>query len=361
MGLINVRHFVVTMRMDSAEGLIVDDVFLNETKELNIQLTDVVRVNALAVPAKRDLKYRVLRHELRMLLSFMHEKPGMPLRLREEEFSLSAGHVKRFVSESFGMGMLTAAIQSHFGWKPDSRSLENFDILPTQLAGDYPSHGVRPDLLFFFEEDGNPWRLAGEARGRSAKPPKGPNPTQAQRDRLNELVKWSWINNSHRITMTWAYTGSNPVQVDFFEIHPITKYNLDLALEKIIHYPQIQGRVPLAAIGQQAENRAATLTSQLYESAPEPLHMRPLYGSHVRGDWIPADLVAQTDVHLLLGVLDKPLPTEQIAAIRRRQRSSPDILDQDPVQISITQRLLVVIARGSVAPPSWSDVTDRLQ
>ncbi|MGD0377931.1 MAG: hypothetical protein ABSB01_25575, partial [Streptosporangiaceae bacterium] len=74
---------------------------------------------------------------------------------------------------SFGMGMLTTAVQSHYGWQPSKRSLANFDVLPTGLADLYPSYGVRHDLLFDFNEGKSQWRLAGEARGRSAKRPQG--------------------------------------------------------------------------------------------------------------------------------------------------------------------------------------------
>jgi hypothetical protein len=44
------------------------------------------------------------------------------------------------------MGMLTAAVQSHYGWQPSERSLANFDVLPTRLANLYPASGVRPGL-----------------------------------------------------------------------------------------------------------------------------------------------------------------------------------------------------------------------
>src|SRR5258706_13973250 len=103
--------------------------------------------------------------------------------------------------------MLTAAVQSHYGWNPDERSLANFDVLPTRLADQYPSSGVRPDLLFDFNEGNDQWRLAGEARGRSARRPQKGSVSRGQRRRLNELVEWSGWNDLHRGTMTGGYTG----------------------------------------------------------------------------------------------------------------------------------------------------------
>jgi hypothetical protein len=129
----------------------------------DIVLADVVEVNALAVPADRDLTYRVMQHELRLLLSFLVDMPGSPLIVRHTEFRASSGHVKRFISESFGLGMLTAAAERHYQWKLNSSDLHNFDVLPAKVAAQYPSSGIRPDLLFEFNLQGHGKRLAGEA------------------------------------------------------------------------------------------------------------------------------------------------------------------------------------------------------
>ena len=118
------------------------------------------------------------------------------------------------------MGMLTAAVQSHYGWQPSERSLANFDVLPTRLADLYPSYGVRPDLLFDFNEGENRWRLAGEARGRSERRPQSVVISAEQLERLEQIVAWSGRNDQHRVTMTWAYSGSDRVQVDLFDIQP---------------------------------------------------------------------------------------------------------------------------------------------
>ena len=359
MGVIDIRRLAVTTYFDASGQLLVGNVQPVAEGELEVRLTDVVRVNALAVPAREPVKYRVLRSELRLLLSFLLDRPGRSLAMRTEDFKASAGHVKRFVTESFGMGMLTAAVQSHYGWQASERSLANFDVLPTGLADLYPSYGVRPDLLFDFNEGEKRWRLAGEARGRSAKRPQGTITSAEQRERLEEIVGWSGRNRQHPVTMTWAYSGSDRVQVDLFEVQ--------LPLEALPHVdvsPPEADRFAdevLSVVEVRAEDRATALTAQLYDSAPEPDQARPIFGSHVRGDWVTADLLAPSDLHLLLGVLDHPLSPEDIRTIRRSRDASQRTRDQDPVQIDILQRILIVIARETTSPPEWSEVIDRLQ
>lgn len=359
MGVIDIRRFAVTTYLDAWGQLMVTDVWPEAEDELEVQLADVIRVNALAIPVKGAVNYRVLRSELRLLLSFLMDRPGRPLTMRADDFKASAGHVKRFITESFGMGMLTAAVQSHYGWQPSERSLANFDVLPTRLADIYPSSGVRPDLLFDFNEGEERWRLAGEARGRSAKRHQGTAISAAQRNRLEEIVAWSGRNHQHRVTMTWAYSGSDQVQVDLFDVRPL--YEMPPHADAS---PAGAGLFPdemLSTVEERAESRATALTSQLYDSAPEPDHARPIFGRHVRGDWVTADLLGTTDLHLLLGILDQPLAPENIRSIRRARDASPRIRDQDPIQIAILERLLVVIARETTSPPDWPEIIGRLQ
>ena len=258
------------------------------------------------------------------------------------------------------MGMLTAAVQSHYGWQPSERSLSNFDVLPTRLADLYPSHGVRPDLLFDFNEGeeplasrgGSPRAVSETSSGRLASP-------RSNGSAFEEIVAWSGRNDRHRVTMTWAYSGSDQVQVDLFDIRPP-----DEALpqaEPPLAEAGLFAEETLSAVEERAEDRAMALTAQLYNSAPEPAQARPIFGSHVRGDWVRADLLAPSDLHLLLGVLDHPLPAENIRAIRRGRDATPRTRDQDPVQIAILQRILIVIARETSSPPDWSEIIDRLQ
>jgi hypothetical protein len=358
MGVIGIRRFGVATYFGSVGQLLVGDVWPEAEDQLEVQLADLIRVNALAVPARASVKYRVLRSELRLLLSFLLDRPGRSLTMRTEDFKASAGHVKRFITESFGMGMLTAAVQSHYGWQPSERSLSNFDVLPTRLADLYPSYGVRPDLLFDFNEGESQWRLAGEARGRSARRPQSASISAEQRKRLEEIVAWSGRNDRHRVTMTWAYSGSDQVQVDLFDIQPPDEVppQADATLAEV----DLFAEETLFAVQERAEERATALTAQLYDSAPEPAQARPIFGSHVRGDWVTADLLAPSDLHLLLGVLDHPLPAENIRTIRRGRDASPRTRDQDPVQIAILQRILIVIARETPSPPDWPEIIDRL-
>jgi hypothetical protein len=218
---------------------------------------------------------------------------------------------------------------------------------------------VCPDLLFDFNEGENLWRLAGEARGRSAKRPRGVAISAGQRKRLEEIVGWSGRNDQHRVTMTWAYSGSDRVQVDLFEVQSPTEAlpSANVGLAKADLFADEM----LSAVKERAEGRATALTAQLYDSAPAPDRARTIFGSHVRGDWVIADLLAPSDLHFLLGVLDHPLSPENIRTIRRARDASPRTRDQDPLQIAILQRILIVIARETTAPPAWPEIIDRLQ
>jgi len=91
--------------------------------------------------------------------------------------------VKRFISESFGLGMLTTAAERHHLWELKDSDLHNFDVLPAKLAAQYPGSGIRPDLLFDFTSQGQKQRLAGESRGRSSARPVLPA-SKSQRERL---------------------------------------------------------------------------------------------------------------------------------------------------------------------------------
>jgi len=133
MGMIDVRRFTVATYFGDSGDLEVEDIWLADEDTWDIDLAEVVKVNALAVPADRKLTYRVMQHELRLLLSFLVEEPRSPLTLRHADFQASSGHVKRFISESFGLGMLTAAAECPFPLL--ARSWLSAEVLP----------GLRPD------------------------------------------------------------------------------------------------------------------------------------------------------------------------------------------------------------------------
>ena len=116
-GMIDVRRFAVATYFGDSGNLEVADVEQVDEATWDINLAEVVQVNALAVPADRELTYRVMQNVVRLLLSFLEDEPESPLTLRQGGFRASSAHVKRFVSESFGLGMLTATAEHHHRWK----------------------------------------------------------------------------------------------------------------------------------------------------------------------------------------------------------------------------------------------------
>jgi hypothetical protein len=366
MGLIDVRRYSVTTYVDRSGGLAVGDVELAEESEWDINLAQVVEVNALCVPAKRPLTYRVMDNELRLLASFLLDKPGAPISVRHQEFKASAGHVKRFVTESFGLGMLTAAVERHYRWKLKESDLANFDVLPSKYKDEYPASGIRPDLLFDFTSQGDEKRLAGEARGRSERRPKSPG--RDQRERLGQIVAWSGRNDFHPVTMTWAYSGADKIEVDFFDIqdtedaHEASESDLeyveDLALSSVR-----PDDIPIPILRQRGLERTAAIADELYETPPQsaPEGAQRIFGRNVRGEWTTADLVAPSNLRLFLGVLDQAVDQRQAGAPRRAPNTPSQVRDADPIQIALTQRILVVIARDYPQEPDWSEVTRRIE
>ena len=365
MGMIDVRRFTVATYFGDSGDLEVEDIWLADEDTWDIDLAEVVKVNALAVPADRKLTYRVMQHELRLLLSFLVEGPGSPLTLRHADFQASSGHVKRFISESFGLGMLTAAAERHHGWKDDS-DLYNFDVLPAKVAADYSGSGIRPDLLFDFTDPGHEKRLAGEARGRSSARPVHPV-SKDQRDRLADIVAWSGVNYLHPVTMTYAYIGAANAQVDLFDItlpdHLPASSEIVIADEGDVvttrtgrHFER------LTSIRPRALERAREIADQLYATAPQgvPGPARSVYGQNVRGSWATADLIAPSGLRFFLGLLDQPLTPEQAGAPRRRRNAARQ-RDADPIQVAASGRILAVVARDATQDPDWSEVTSRIE
>lgn len=364
MGVVDVRRFGVATCFGKLGELEVADIQLVDEDAWDINLAEVVKVNALTVPADRELTYGVMQHELRLLLSFLMEAPGEPLCLRHAEFRASSGHVKRFVSESFGLGMLTTAAERHHGWKLHG-DLYNFDVLPVGIAAQYSGSGIRPDLLFHFATQESEDRLAGEARGRSCARPILFPTSKDQRDRLADIVGWSGVNDLHPVTMTYAYTGAVNAQVDLFDIAAPVDSETDLefvgadAESLVTRTGRRFGRV--SYIRQRALNRVGEIADQLYATAPEgPSGLRrTVFGHNVRGSWAAADLIGPTRLRFFFGLLDEPLaPAEE--AVRRR-RSNPRTVNADPIQLASTGRILVAVARDAAQDPSWSEVTSRIE
>jgi hypothetical protein len=382
-GHVDLRLFTFGYARGSDGEWAAADVEFVDEQRMPVRIADVVEVNALAVPLRAPANYDVMQHELRLVLSYLPDNAGGPLSLRKTEFKASSSHIRRFVTESFGLGALTAAAKGKFGWELDSRSLEHFDVLPAKLAGRYYGIGTRPDLLFRFQRDGLPWSLAGEARGRSTARPKANAPSAAQRRRLDQIVGWSARHDFHPVTMTWAYTGSSEVQVDLFvSDEPELDDSPGRPSESSAVLPAYRedglatgpsadpSRVPDSEIlfntdlspqeiAARIEEVLRSSAVSLYRTAPESSVRRSILDRNVRGDWVRADLVGQSDAHLFLGILDAAVRPEELTVIRRARTGAERA--QDPVQVDVMGRIMVAVAFQAASPPSWSDIEERLR
>lgn len=306
MGMIDVRRFDVTTNFGPGGELEVRHIGIAGQHKWNINLAELVKVNALAVPADRPVTYRVMKHELRLLLSFLADNPRGSLVLRDTAFAGSSGHVKRFVSESLGLGMLTAAAEHHHRWNLKSSDLYNFDVLPANVASLYSGSGVRPDLLFDFTHQGQEHRLAGEARGRLSYS-RPVSTTKDQRNRLAQIVAWSGANGLHPVTMTYTYPGTTSVQVDLFDVTvpslPDAAPGAPDAVEEIdFAMPAAGQRTGQAAsIRSRALARASEIASQLYETAQQDdsVFSARVFGQNVLGSWATANLITPVRTALL--------------------------------------------------------------
>ena len=361
MGLIGVRRFDVATYVADHGDLAVAGISRPHAVTWDINLAQVIGVNALAVPADRQVTFQVMQNELRILTSFLSDVPGKRLTMLRKEFRASASHIKRFLSESVGLGMLTAVTERHYGWNLDEKNLAHFDVLPSKLASQYPGVGIRPDLLFDFASQGHEDRLAGESRGRSGKSPGEPN--KDQRRRLDQIVAWSGWNDFHPVTMAYTYTGAESVQVDLFHVATPDELKADLNLfERPSPLTVTTSYESAQSLRPQALGRVSEVEGQLYATAPPsaPGARRAVFDREVRGSWATADLVAQSNLRFFLGVLNAPLNREQAGAARRLRTRQED-READPIQVATTGRIVVAVARDASANPDWSEVTDRIE
>lgn len=302
------------------------------TEVVDVRLDASVRVNAVAAMARSRPRYHVVQHELRLLLSYMHAPHRRTIRLRRPEFTASALHIRRFVSESFGLAMLTAVTEWTRGWRARRRAIANFDALPTNLLDSFAKTGVRPDLLFRLPA-GN---LAGEARGRSGRP--SGHVTTEQRGRLDDLFRWSVAHDDHPFVMTWASITEDGTLIDLFEVDQ---------------------RRPLAESPRRADPldrgvdaRLANRFRILYEDAPEESEPRRLFDRRVRGSWTPLDLVGPPDLQLFVGVMERPLTREEDEARASRFVDRPR---DEVVEADLTGGLLIALTDAGPRPP-WREV-----
>jgi hypothetical protein len=379
MAWITLRQFTWTERpgrMDPYPE--VDDIHrVAVDRWLPVDLTYAINVNALAVPAIGPVRYETRQHELRLVLCYLISDPGGPVRLRDEPFRASAAHIRRFVSESIGLGMLTSAVQAAYQWQAGPAAPAHFDALPTMLAGLYNTAKARPDLLF----DMPGLTLAGEARGRSEPPPI--RASAQQRDRLNSLLPWSHHHGIHPLAMTWAYTTGLGATVDLYTRagrlpgmdgpvgQPLPS---PMAIQ-----PELFDEDHLATPGRHADldntdrprrardferrsprelavminRRIGDIADQLYETAPQPDPPIRVGEQAVRGSWAALDLLGAATGSFLLGVLEHPLSREHGLELTTHLRQR-----QDPrLSVLVSGRLVIVITTDA-ADRAWRLVAD---
>ncbi|MGM1061098.1 hypothetical protein [Saccharothrix sp. Mg75] len=363
MSVVTIRRFRWTTRPGPDGYPVVDEVeAVGPHARLPVNIAELVYVNAMAPAAPARVRYDTRVNELRLLQNHLGTDPTRRLTLRQDDFRAGSMHIRRFVSETFGLGMLTAAVQSAYEWTAGADALSGFDALPMTLAASSRKNGVRPDLLF--RAPGV--LLAGEARGRSSNPPRS---TRLQRERLNRLLPWAHLHD-HPLVMTWAYLTGGGVTADFFVPRdqvdwlsgPIGHGDAD-ALPAIAH-PVAAVREEVDVTGRPSPDRTSPVSlfevggatlrgieEQLFESAPVDgavVASRP-----ARGRWVQLDPVDPSRGSLLLALLDEPLtPAESTAAARRwRER------DGNGLAVTAHHRVVVAVTEDRRGQP-WDLVAD---
>lgn len=360
---------------------------------LPVSLAAVVNINALACDLRKTVDQRVRDHEISLLLSYISGSPGTgPLGVDCPALDSSSGHIRRFVSECTGLGVMTAASEALFDWKPGVHGLSSFDVLPGKLVGTYAKTGVRPDLLY----DLAAGPLAGEARGRRRDHkqmfPVGKG-TQAQKTRLEKLAQWSVDHDDHAYFMSWVWLGTGGVYVDIFlpddspavaglrtgwidmpgstppwrfrVPRPDTRRQADLEQEGPVasadSAPESGGQGPAASPGahvRAAINQAEPLVDAAMNRSfsREEDTLGTFSDVPVRGRWIRGDAVGQARHEVLLGVLGERVPVDHRAQRHRLASQEADRLD-----VFLEGRLLTVVHPVDSPRPIWDRIQAELQ
>lgn len=358
---------------------------------LPVSLARLLHINAMACDLRKVLDYRTRQLEVRLLLSYLGAHGGNALQLDQRAFAASSRHIRGFVSECSGLGVLTAASEVIFSWQHGAHGLHNFDALPRQLLWQYDAKGVRPDLLFHLPKG----PVAGEARGRyrSAKKILPKKPLRPQKDRLRELAKWSAAHGDHSYFMSWLYIGPSGVAVDIF-LPANPRWGTDLraaALQAevgeqddaqewrfplqtdlprwterpssprrpapddadVIHLENEALRVgpsapplPLDVLEVASQERAVRVVDSLFRSAPEAGPDASLAGIPVRGTWAPADQLGDVRYEVLLGVL--AAPAGRRVDVKERLARAEGLFD-----VCLDGRLLTVVRPVTAPRPEW--------
>lgn len=354
---------------------------------LPVSVAAVVNINALACMLRTTVDQRVRDHEVGLLLSYITSGSGTgPLGVDCPALDSSSDHIRRLVSECTGLGVMTAASEALFDWKPAADGLSSFDVLPAKLLGMYATKGVRPDLLYDLADG----PIAGEARGRRREAkqmfPAGKG-TAEQRKRLVKLAQWSVDHDDHAYFMSWVWLGTGGVYVDIFlpEGSPATA---TLRTEWIqtqgskapwrfrvprraapasdgptglpTAAPRSGGKGPAPVTGvdvrtaiSAAERVVEDAMSRFFEREEQTLGRYS--GVAVRGRWIRGDAVGQAHHEVLLAVLAERVPDDQRAQRGRWASSMGEGLD-----VFLTGRLLTVVHQAGSPRPSWDRIRAEL-
>ncbi|MEU6014909.1 hypothetical protein ABZ826_12920 [Streptomyces sp. NPDC047515] len=410
----------VRLAADGSRGAIVEGVHVNTVKarvwrfeprssgqgaawivgsgQLPVGLAQLVHINALACDLQSVVDLQTKELEARLLLSYVDAPGGSSLQLDHQSLMASSRHIRSFVSECAGLGLLTAASEALFSWTDGTHELHSFDALPRPLSKSYQGGGVRPDLLFHVPEG----PIAGEARGRYRKQ-KALLPKRLlaeQRRRLAQLTNWSAAHGDHSYFMSWVYVGPAGVAVDIFipeasgsvdtllsdwadtedgdsqehpfywgdsEAHAASGTNVPSTNQQSPTGPTNQ-QSPTGAVGRGVANGetkgietlglmvdeptrppqeiAEEAMSRLYVTAPQSEQEATLAGISVRGRWVPADALGPAKHEVLVGVLAERPPRQ--VAIRERMARSEGRFD-----VCLDGRLLTVVRPVAAPKPGW--------
>ncbi|MFE2038443.1 hypothetical protein ACFXBB_35505 [Streptomyces scopuliridis] len=356
--------------------------------DLQVGLARLIHINALACDLNRVVDYRTKQLEVRLLASYLNA-PGVgdPLQVDHQAFVASSRHIRSFVTESSGLGMLTAASEALFAWDNTAHALHSFDALPGPMLTTYRTGGIRPDLLFHLPSG----RVAGEARGRHrrAKTLLPKRPLAEQRSRLQELALWSASHRDHAYFMSWVWIGSSGIAVDIF-LPQDKRWDdaLDVRWKRQgeghqWHFPVRERRTPPEGSSGQVPagdpgpppatdalrvmrsvpaatrpqptadplSRTSRLVRRLYDTAPAL--DAELVGIPVRGTWVPADALGPAQHEVLLAVLAEEPPRQ--AGVRERLARAEGRFDA-----CLDGRLLTVVRSAAQPSPGWQELEEVL-
>ncbi|WP_440554204.1 hypothetical protein ACSP97_24070 [Streptomyces sp. SCPE 10] len=395
MNIVHARLWRTTAVIGSdglAEAVIATEV---GRRSLPVSLSQLVGINALACDLRGVIDQGVHDHEVNLLTSYVAEATsGTPLTAHYSRLQAASRHIRGFVSECTGLGVMSAVSEELFAWKPGKRSLNSFDVLPRRFGAVFGRKGPRPDLLFHLETGA----IAGEARGRSRKErtlfPR--SATKPQKDRMLTLANWSIDNADHPYFMSWVWIGPSGVVVDIFlpddeqvtksvvkdwtvsaeggerwvmeperprrrrPATPIADFFGDAAPEngpipsERMRSNQVPAgmtrRVSLEEYAAEADKRAEIMMDELYRHSATTVGS--VAGVPVRGKWITANALGPATHEVLIGVLEAGIPRGGRAQRSRRSLGTDAVLDG---------RLLTVVRRLDEDRPSWERIeTDLL-